>query len=240
MMKRTASKPITVKSTVDLLIDRITDEIADGTYRPGDKLPSEPELAAIYGVGRTSIREAIRTLCAYGILEVRRPNGTFVCTEFKPEGINPFLYGLLLQSNDSYNELISLRKVLENGILLLLIERTITEKEEEEILNILHDFEEAANRSPASSTELIEYDIAFHNALAALTENRLIILENEMITKLTYASRLKTIDRIIENDQTAYLIKTHYDILETIKKKDHSHLMETVQNSYFYWKDIYS
>ena len=35
-------RPITVKSTVDLLIDRITDEIAEGTYRPGDKLPSEP------------------------------------------------------------------------------------------------------------------------------------------------------------------------------------------------------
>ena len=40
-------RPITVKSTVDLLIDRITDEIAEGTYRPGDKLLSEPELAAI-------------------------------------------------------------------------------------------------------------------------------------------------------------------------------------------------
>ena len=58
------------KSAVDLVVDRITNEIISGELQPGDRLPTEPELSAKYGVGRNSVREAIKQLQAFGILYI--------------------------------------------------------------------------------------------------------------------------------------------------------------------------
>ena len=52
--------------------------VAEKRLRPGDKLPNEVELSAQLGVSRATLREAVRTLAARGVLEVRRGRGTFV------------------------------------------------------------------------------------------------------------------------------------------------------------------
>ena len=59
--------------------DRLYTMIAvERCFAPGDKLPNELEWSASLGVSRTTLREAVRTLCARGVLEVRRGKGTFV------------------------------------------------------------------------------------------------------------------------------------------------------------------
>ena len=229
--------PIEVKSAVDILIDRLTQAIIDGTFKAGEKIPTEPELASIFGVGRNTVREAVRTLVAYGVLEVKRPNGTFVCKEFSPKGINPMIYGLILHDDDAYEELIGLRRVFENGILLLLSEKDISEEQQNVLLGILKKFEEAIREK--SSEACIKTDIEFHNELCTLTENRLIIEINAMITKLTYAFRVKTINEIFENGDEKYLIDTHYNLLKALNSKDIHNLYDAIQDSYFYWKDVY-
>ena len=50
--------------------------VVEGRRKPGEKLPNEVELAAGLGVSRATLREAIRTLCTRGMLEVRRGKGT--------------------------------------------------------------------------------------------------------------------------------------------------------------------
>ncbi|MBM6939567.1 winged helix-turn-helix transcriptional regulator, partial [Pseudoflavonifractor phocaeensis] len=58
---------------------RLYERIAvEGQLRPGDKLPNEVALSRSLGVSRTTLRDAIRTLTAQGVLEVRRGRGTFV------------------------------------------------------------------------------------------------------------------------------------------------------------------
>lgn len=66
---------------------RLTDQTADGIFQmiisdpnlgPGQKLPNESELSALFGVSRTTLREAVRSLAAQGYVEVRRGRGTFV------------------------------------------------------------------------------------------------------------------------------------------------------------------
>ena len=63
--------------TADRLYSQIT---AEGRLGPGDKLPNEVELSRQLGVSRATLREAIRTLTAQGVLEVRRGKGTFVAS----------------------------------------------------------------------------------------------------------------------------------------------------------------
>ena len=57
--------PVSSKSVVQIIIDRLTGAIIEGELKPGDKIPTEPELAEELQVGRNSVREAIRILVAY-------------------------------------------------------------------------------------------------------------------------------------------------------------------------------
>ena len=61
--------------TADLLLHMIDSNPA---YPPGAKLPNEPRLCQLFGVSRTTLREAVRSLAAQGYVEVRRGSGTFV------------------------------------------------------------------------------------------------------------------------------------------------------------------
>ena len=109
--------PIKAKSMVDSVVSRLTSAIMSGELKPGMKIPTEADLVKAFGVGRNTIREAIRILVAYGILEVRRADGTYVCDGFSPKILDPMLYGIILQMESAHRDLIGLRKLLDNGIL---------------------------------------------------------------------------------------------------------------------------
>ncbi len=72
-------KKLNSESVVQQVINCLTDAIIHKELRPGDKIPTEMELAQTLGVGRNSIREAIKILVYLGVLEIRRAEGTFVC-----------------------------------------------------------------------------------------------------------------------------------------------------------------
>jgi DNA-binding FadR family transcriptional regulator len=60
------------------IVDQARDLITRGDLKPGDRLPSERKLAEILGVGRTTVREALRTMESLGLVEVRPGEGTFL------------------------------------------------------------------------------------------------------------------------------------------------------------------
>lgn len=65
-------------SLVDQVIDQIKGEIAAGAWAVGGKIPAEPVLARAFGVGRNTVREAVRALTHAGLLECRQGDGTYV------------------------------------------------------------------------------------------------------------------------------------------------------------------
>lgn len=70
-------KKINRSSVVQRVIDRLTEAIVSGELKPGDRIPTEMELAEQMGVARNSIREAVKILVYIGVLEIRRADGTF-------------------------------------------------------------------------------------------------------------------------------------------------------------------
>ena len=86
--------------------------------KPGDRIPPEPELAASMGVARSSVREAIKILSYLGVLESKRSEGTFVCSGFQESMIDPMIYGIIL-NQDSFDNLMELREMVEAGIMRL-------------------------------------------------------------------------------------------------------------------------
>ena len=103
------------------VVDSITKAIIAGELKPGDKIPTELELAESFGVGRNSIREAIKILVYYGILEIRRAEGTFVCNGFNKIMIDPMVYGVILHQSQDYVNLMELREMMEVGVMRLAI-----------------------------------------------------------------------------------------------------------------------
>ena len=60
------------------LMDIITQQIKNGTYKPGEKIPPEPELADLYHVSRITVRRTVEELCTQGYLIKHQGKGTFV------------------------------------------------------------------------------------------------------------------------------------------------------------------
>lgn len=140
------------ESLVQRIINKITDSIIAGELKPGDKLPTEMELISVFGVSRNTVREAIRTLIAYGVVEICRPEGTFICDGFSNKMINPLLYRIILQKEDSYKDLLGLRQIIESGIYRLILAQGLTDEEVEHL-------EQNKCRAPTASCGIENYDI---------------------------------------------------------------------------------
>lgn len=89
------------QSAVDIVINRIVDDVLTGRYKPGDKLPTEMQLAEMMSMSKNTVREAIKILVAYGAVEIRRPEGTFITHSFTPKMLNPVIYSLLFSKSNA-------------------------------------------------------------------------------------------------------------------------------------------
>ena len=111
-------------SRTDETVTALTEWIIGHGLRSGDLLPSEAELCAELGIGRNSLREAVRTLRATGVLEVRRGAGTYVGVLSMQALSDELLFHSRLSSGDSTSYLRYLsevREALEQGFITNLI-----------------------------------------------------------------------------------------------------------------------
>ncbi len=65
-------------SSVEIVVEKVKELLISQKLKPGDMIPSEMDLAEGLKVSRSSVREAVKILTAYGVLEIRRGSGTFL------------------------------------------------------------------------------------------------------------------------------------------------------------------
>ena len=87
-------------SAPDHVIDQIKELLLAGKLRPGDRLPSEFELASGLGVSRGSIRAAMKALEVCGVVDIRRGDGTYICDHVNTKRFNPLVFSLALLGPD--------------------------------------------------------------------------------------------------------------------------------------------
>lgn len=153
------------KRLADQIIEKLASMIATGELKPGDKLPSEPELMKNFGVGRSSIREAIGALSLIGLVTVRPGHGTHVAVPSAESQSKPI--GLMLTvGRDKIRELVEARLVIEQATVKLAAERA-TEQDLKEIKRHMDDL-----KSPLTiSKKAIRADLDFHNSIAKASHN---------------------------------------------------------------------
>ncbi|MDR0577483.1 MAG: GntR family transcriptional regulator [Candidatus Accumulibacter sp.] len=215
-------------------MDQITGAIIHGELKPGDKIPTELELADSFQVGRNSVREAIKVLEAFGVLCIRRAEGTFVSEKFNRRMLDPMLYGLILRK-DSGTEIHDLRRVFDTGLLHVVITRA-SETAIEAIRVCLEELRLAALIKPFSLERLQAADIAFHEAVVASAQNVLLSSIAGYVDRITIPSRMETLREIVESGKLDAFVELHERILTVLEKRDVSRIADTVKDHYQFWR----
>lgn len=205
-------KKIKKKSVSEEVFEQLKNNIVKQLWSPGDKLPSENDLAEMFGVSRVSIRAAIHKLIALGILEARNGEGTFV------KHVNPGVYFnslipmLVLEPRDIL-ELLEFRKGIERLSCELAAERA-TGEEIETLGKLVEDMKKSCSEN--NTGKFTEDDFNFHMCIAKLSKNSVIenvltILRDHIIAHFSEMHNKIGLDLNIEN---------HVKIFEAIKRHD--------------------
>jgi GntR family transcriptional repressor for pyruvate dehydrogenase complex len=151
---------------------QIESAIIEGSLRPGDKLPTEREMGEKFGVSRTVIREAVRGLVARNLVTVQPGAGTIV-VEPSSQSMSESLAFILAVGRKrlDFRELMEVRRFLEIETCGLAAERR-TDEELVALAEILQRMTDNLN----NAQQFVIDDIAFHEALARCTHNRLFMV----------------------------------------------------------------
>lgn len=179
--------------------------------RPGDKLPSERELAEMLKVSRSSIRDAIRGLELRGLVEPRQGAGTIVRESAVEPLANPFA-NALKRRKEMVSELLDFRKMLEPP----LAARAATHASADEIL----EMEEILQRQEAKQSQgepAVAEDAEFHYSVALASGNSVVLKVLDIIMDLLRDTRERSLQ--VEGRPQKSLAG-HRRILAAIKRHD--------------------
>lgn len=210
--------PMTKGGVSEILVQRITDALIDGSLKPGDKLPTEMEFKESLGVGRNSVREAIKVLEAFGVLEIRRSEGTFVVSEFNHRLLDPIVYGLIL-SNHSLEELLDFKATFLNAILFLAIKKS-TAEDIAELRRLLEEFTASMQASTPDFPVIYDKSIAFNEYLGRITRNEMIVQLNDIAIKIAKFTRIEAIKASVQLDRPLALPEIYGDIINVLEDGD--------------------
>jgi DNA-binding FadR family transcriptional regulator len=168
--------PIKKTTLVNQVMGRLKELISSGAYRPGDKLPTEAELAAQLGVGRSSIRETIKIFNHLGVLESKTAKGTYVCSR---QAISrEALTWALILGPDDLEMIIDLRAAMELWCFLRLTESCKNRPEESApILAKLRDALGSMSAAVAAGDPIgiVNADYDFHGTIIEAGSNVLFL-----------------------------------------------------------------
>ncbi len=207
---RTAPEDSSRASAVDEMVARIRGLIRERGLTVGDVLPSEAELAVMFDASRNTVREAFRTLKAYGVAESRQKVGAVLTDQHQSAMRDLFSFAMDI-SVDAFRDIQGYRRLTEMNLFDLLAERI-----DETVLAEM----EALNAGISEATtpeEASELDYQFHKAMVDAAGNRTLSetygMLKPVISRLMLAGKSQ---RQVRDGVTA----EHADIIQALRNRD--------------------
>jgi GntR family transcriptional regulator, transcriptional repressor for pyruvate dehydrogenase complex len=171
-------QPLERRKVYEQVAEQLLGQIGSRRLKPGDTLPPERELTETFGVGRSSIREALRMLESQGVITSAN-GGTFVVAQ----AANPLNSSLrlvfTLDERTGIHDLFELRRIIDCEAAALAAERR-TDEHLEAMDAAMAEMEESL-RSDAHGDRFIDADLRFHLAVAEATGNRMLLHSVEAV-----------------------------------------------------------
>lgn len=231
-------KQIKPKKIYEEVADTLVSLIRSGDLKPGDKLDSVQQLAENFNVGRSAIREALTSLRAMGLIEMRQGEGTYVL-EFSSDDLTFSLHSAMLMNEEDVFHLLGVRKILEAGAAYAAAEK----RTEEDLLKM----ETALNEMKQHAGDIIlgeKADLDFHFAIARASGNPILVsLMNHVsglmgesmreTRRICLYTETATVDRLHEEHEAIFLaIKNELPDTAAVNMQAHLQNVESVLSTY--------
>ena len=205
--------PIKSSKLSDEVYKQIVSLISSGMLNPGDKIPSERELAADLRISRQSIREALNRAAVMGLIEVRQGEGSFILSSVK-KSLKPPLTLIIEKEAARIFDFLEIRKLVEGWC----AEKAAIEATEEDLENmagILDEMKKVASKDK----QWEELDLDLHLSFAKATHNVIAVHIMEAL-KSNFKPFFRFTKSMPSSEKMDILWQHHYEIFKAIKQRD--------------------
>ncbi len=203
-------KPIKKINVGEQVLAQLKRMLIDGEWEPGSKIPSENELADMFGVSRITVRQALQKLNALGLIETRVGEGSFVKSVDIGESMNA-LVPVMYLGEHSVTQVFEFRQIIETECVKLAARRA-EKKDIEELKMILNKM--IVNAKVPDFQKFSKADLEFHFKIAQITRNTLIIKTNRILQDVLE----QTMDKVIDKMGCENGIYYHNQIIQAIEE----------------------
>ena len=218
------------ESAVDIVVNNIKQLLIDRRLKPGDKLPSELEISEGLGVSRGSVREAMKILSAFGLIDIRVGNGTYVCETPANSILDSFLFSFFTV-NPNIDDIYEFRHIFEINILELILKHYDENQRERRALKDNLDELGMLMKFGAYPEKLRENDLEFHRLLGKASCNLLA----ERIYNFVIDFMEPSITATHKHQHGGIVYKVHKNIVDIIETKDAGRIDEVITASVDPW-----
>ncbi len=204
----------------DRVASRLEELIVHRVLKAGQRLPPERELAEMFEVSRTVVREATHNLTAKGLLEIRAGKGAHVTGPSTAIVVESLTLVLRSEGGLSIEDLHDVRRILEIAIVARAADRATDED-----ISCLEDTLQSMEEVEVESKDMVDLDVEFHRAIAIAAHNPLFIILLDSIGELLLAIRRIS----FQYPETLHKARYHHrNILEKVKSKDSRQAQEAM------------
>jgi GntR family transcriptional repressor for pyruvate dehydrogenase complex len=185
--------------------------LLSGRFRPGQRIPSERKLSSELGVGRSVVREALKSLTLLGIVTVRQGDGTYL--QSRSSNLLPSVieWGLLLGAKET-RDLIEARLEIEP-----ILARLAAERRDAEAIGDLRALLDELEAGIQDRAAFVDADVRFHLRIAEAADNRVLL---EFLSSLQTLLRIWIARVLDEPEDLGPSFRSHVDLVEAIESGD--------------------
>ncbi len=205
-------KPIQKVNVGEQVYEQMKQLLIEGEWAPGEKIPSENELADMFNVSRITVRQALQKLNVLGLLETRFGEGSFVKVVDVGDSMNGLIPVMYL-GEQSAQEVFEFRMILETECGRLAARRA-TDKDIQELKDTLKNMIEYEKNKDLEMFSVADLD--FHFKIAKITRNTLVIKTMSILREVLESSMNDVIDKMGCENGIFY----HTEILRAIEQKE--------------------
>ena len=213
------------KLIVQEVMEQMKNLIASREFKPHDRIPTETELAGMFGTGRTTIREAVKVFQHLGILEPQPRKGTFVCdsTNVSTEALT---WSILLGQHENF-ELIDLRYLIEKRSLEILLQNRKNGLSGDTLGILKEDIEKMkAAKAGSSQDDLVQADYHFHGSIIQASGNNVYINIYRTLRSFMHEEIKKT---SMDDATSTAAIEEHQAIVQAIESGSEKQTYEALE-----------
>jgi GntR family transcriptional repressor for pyruvate dehydrogenase complex len=218
-----AFSPVSRTTLSEQVAMQLAAELAAKRWKTGEKLPSEADLCRVFKVGRSTLREALKSLSFIGLIRMRAGGGSYVADQASKYMDGPLFAKGVLKTEKDINDLSEARLFLEAELAGLCAQRA-TEQDLETLGHLVDEMQVAKQKDGARFRQL---DLGFHLAIAAGSKNYVL---TELLKHIREGLRELITKSLLLSAGMDLAYTQHREILEALQQRDPKAARRTMRN----------